>query len=397
MNLAVGLSHFGNRKVGLLDADLFGPSVPRLMNLQGKQAELSQSGAQSFPLGWIDRLTFFSSLEGKLLLPLRNHGISCMSMGFLIEDDAPVVWRGLMVMKALEQLLRQVDWEGLDVLVIDMPPGTGDTQLTISQQVPISGAVIVSTPQEIALMDARKGVNMFTKVNVPVRDSGPLDPVWGRSLMTNFNRSSGWCRTWPTFSASAVRRPTSLAKMGCGKPQRNTASRCSVSCHSRQLSKRPQMLESVRSLLSSFPPLSLLHHLVGAVVSYCGLESRLASLQGLQRVNFPSIPPTFGSHFHLPQLSFTALRRALEDDRNIHLIPALKVVTREMLKLAKMVSSPTRQFFSGQLPFLFSNRRMPSSVAMNSSRLRVWRSCRARIGRTTCEHWILQPPLLPLD
>ena len=89
-------------------------------------------------------------------------------MGFLIDEDAPVVWRGLMVMKALDQLLRQVDWEGLDFLVIDMPPGTGDTQLTISQQVPISGAVIVSTPQEIALMDARKGVNMFAKVNVPV-------------------------------------------------------------------------------------------------------------------------------------------------------------------------------------------------------------------------------------
>ena len=107
-------------------------------------------------------------LTGNLLLPLRNYGIGCMSMGFLIDEDAPVVWRGLMVMKALEQLLRQVEWSGLDVLVIDMPPGTGDTQLTISQQVPVTGAVIVSTPQEIALMDARKGVNMFTKVNIPV-------------------------------------------------------------------------------------------------------------------------------------------------------------------------------------------------------------------------------------
>lgn len=99
---------------------------------------------------------------------MTNFGVKCMSMGFLVGEEAPVVWRGLMVMKALQQLLHQVEWGELDLLVIDMPPGTGDTQLTISQQIPLSGVVIVSTPQDIALIDARKGVNMFKKVNVPI-------------------------------------------------------------------------------------------------------------------------------------------------------------------------------------------------------------------------------------
>lgn len=134
-------------KVGILDADIFGPSVPKLMNLKG-EPELTETG---------DRL-----------IPLTNYGVKCMSMGFLVDKDAPVVWRGLMVMKALQQLLHQVDWGHLDLLVIDMPPGTGDVQLTISQQVVVDGAVIISTPQDIALIDAVKGTNMFKKVNVPV-------------------------------------------------------------------------------------------------------------------------------------------------------------------------------------------------------------------------------------
>ncbi|KAM9148037.1 iron-sulfur cluster transfer protein NUBPL isoform 4-T4 [Pangshura tecta] len=100
--------------------------------------------------------------------PLKNYGITCMSMGFLVEETAPVVWRGLMVMSAIEKLLRQVDWGQLDYLVIDMPPGTGDVQLSVSQNIPVTGAVIVSTPQDIALLDARKGVEMFRKVHVPV-------------------------------------------------------------------------------------------------------------------------------------------------------------------------------------------------------------------------------------
>ncbi|KAK3828832.1 MAG: P-loop containing nucleoside triphosphate hydrolase protein [Benniella sp.] len=146
VNLALAIAGM-NKRVGLLDADIFGPSIPRLMNLSGEPALT----------GTADRL-----------VPLTNFGVKCMSMGFLIGEEDPVVWRGLMVMKALQQLLHQVDWGELDLLVIDMPPGTGDTQLTISQQIPLSGVVIVSTPQDIALIDARKGVNMFKKVNVPI-------------------------------------------------------------------------------------------------------------------------------------------------------------------------------------------------------------------------------------
>ncbi|KAF9096841.1 hypothetical protein BGX29_011008 [Mortierella sp. GBA35] len=146
VNLALAIAGM-NKRVGILDADIFGPSIPRLMNLSG-EPELT---------GTEDRL-----------VPLTNFGVKCMSMGFLVGEEAPVVWRGLMVMKALQQLLHQVEWGELDLLVIDMPPGTGDTQLTISQQIPLSGVVIVSTPQDIALIDARKGVNMFKKVNAPI-------------------------------------------------------------------------------------------------------------------------------------------------------------------------------------------------------------------------------------
>uniref|UniRef100_A0A8C0GWX2 Iron-sulfur cluster transfer protein NUBPL n=1 Tax=Chelonoidis abingdonii TaxID=106734 RepID=A0A8C0GWX2_CHEAB len=134
------------KAVGLLDADVYGPSIPKMMNLKGNP-ELSPKN---------------------LMRPLKNYGIACMSMGFLVEETAPVVWRGLMVMSAIEKLLRQVDWGQLDYLVIDMPPGTGDVQLSVSQNIPVTGAVIVSTPQDIALLDARKGAEMFRKVHVPV-------------------------------------------------------------------------------------------------------------------------------------------------------------------------------------------------------------------------------------
>uniref|UniRef100_A0A673ZYP7 Iron-sulfur cluster transfer protein NUBPL n=1 Tax=Salmo trutta TaxID=8032 RepID=A0A673ZYP7_SALTR len=140
----IGLS--ASKTVGILDADVYGPSVPKLMSLKGNP-ELT---------------------DNNLMRPLMNFGIPCMSMGFLVEDVAPIVWRGLMVMSAIEKLLRQVDWGLLDYLVIDMPPGTGDVQLSITQNVPIAGAVIVSTPQDIALLDARRGAEMFRKVNVPV-------------------------------------------------------------------------------------------------------------------------------------------------------------------------------------------------------------------------------------
>lgn len=147
VNLALGLmANDPSKSVGLLDADVYGPSVPKLMNLKGNP-ELT---------------------DDNLMIPLTNYGIPCMSMGFLVEDVAPVVWRGLMVMSAIEKLLRQVDWGSLDYLVVDMPPGTGDVQLSITQNIPISGAVIVSTPQDIALLDARRGVEMFKRMNVPV-------------------------------------------------------------------------------------------------------------------------------------------------------------------------------------------------------------------------------------
>ncbi|KAM3069662.1 hypothetical protein ACMFMG_010382 [Clarireedia jacksonii] len=153
VNLALSFARRGLRS-GILDTDIFGPSIPTLLNLSG-EPRLSSNNQ---------------------LIPLSNYGVKSMSMGYLVGDAAPVVWRGLMVMKALQQLLHEVDWGGLDVLVLDLPPGTGDTQLTITQQIVLDaeqahkslGAVIVSTPQDIALKDAVKGINMFKKINIPI-------------------------------------------------------------------------------------------------------------------------------------------------------------------------------------------------------------------------------------
>ena len=144
-NLALAFAVQG-LKVGMMDADIYGPSQPRMMGISGRP----------------------NSPDGKTLTPMSNYGVKCMSMGFLVPEDTPMIWRGPMVMGALEQMLRDVAWGELDVLVVDMPPGTGDAQLTMSQRVPLAGAVIVSTPQDIALLDARKGLNMFRKVDVPV-------------------------------------------------------------------------------------------------------------------------------------------------------------------------------------------------------------------------------------
>ncbi|MBB53803.1 MAG: hypothetical protein CMF67_05460 [Magnetovibrio sp.] len=144
-NLALGLAATGKR-VGLMDADIYGPSMPRMMGITGQPV----------------------SDDGKTLRPMENYGIKVMSIGFLVDEDTPMIWRGPMVQSALEQMMRDVNWGELDVLVVDMPPGTGDAQLTMAQRVPLTGAVIVSTPQDIALLDARKGLNMFRKVDVPV-------------------------------------------------------------------------------------------------------------------------------------------------------------------------------------------------------------------------------------
>ncbi|WP_421863328.1 iron-sulfur cluster carrier protein ApbC [Parvibaculum sp.] len=145
VNLALALSKLG-RRVGLLDADIYGPSVPRMMGLTGKP----------------------ESKDGKKLLPKEKYGIKTMSIGYLVDEDTPMIWRGPMVQSALTQMMNDVEWGELDVLVVDMPPGTGDAQLTMAQRVPLAGAIVVSTPQEIALIDARKGFAMFDKTHVPV-------------------------------------------------------------------------------------------------------------------------------------------------------------------------------------------------------------------------------------
>jgi ATP-binding protein involved in chromosome partitioning len=145
INLALGLRDLG-LKVGVLDADIYGPSVPKLLGIRGKP----------------------EMLGGNRLKPMAGYGLTVMSIGFLVAEETPMIWRGPMVMSALTQMLRDVEWGTLDVMVVDMPPGTGDAQLTMAQQVPLAGAVIVSTPQDLALIDARRGVEMFKRVNVPV-------------------------------------------------------------------------------------------------------------------------------------------------------------------------------------------------------------------------------------
>jgi ATP-binding protein involved in chromosome partitioning len=144
-NLALGLKALG-LKVGLLDADIYGPSMPKLFGVRGKP----------------------QLLEGRILQPMEAYGIKLMSIGFLVDEEAAMIWRGPMVMSAITQMLREVAWGDLDVLVVDMPPGTGDAQLTMAQATPLAGAVIVSTPQDLALIDARRGVSMFKRVEIPI-------------------------------------------------------------------------------------------------------------------------------------------------------------------------------------------------------------------------------------
>jgi ATP-binding protein involved in chromosome partitioning len=145
VNLALGLRDLG-LKVGILDADIYGPSLPKLLAIREKP----------------------QTAGGTRLKPMTRYGLTAMSIGFLIDEETPMIWRGPMVISALTQMLREVEWGALDVMVVDMPPGTGDAQLTMAQQVPLKGAVIVSTPQDLALIDARRGIAMFRRVNVPV-------------------------------------------------------------------------------------------------------------------------------------------------------------------------------------------------------------------------------------
>ncbi len=180
VNIALALLNQGAR-VGLLDADIYGPSVPIMLGLSGKP----------------------KSLDGKTMEPLVGHGLQANSIGFLIEEDSPAIWRGPMVTQALTQLLNQTNWNDLDYLIVDMPPGTGDIALTMAQKVPLTGAVIVTTPQDLALADARKGLRMFQKVNVPVlgvvenmsmhicSNCGHAEPIFGenggRNMAAEFN------------------------------------------------------------------------------------------------------------------------------------------------------------------------------------------------------------------
>ena len=133
--------------IGLLDADIYGPSIPRMIGVSKKP---------------------IMNEKNKKLIPIESYGIKCMSIGFILDEEAPTIWRGPMVMKALEQMFNGVDWGELDYLIIDLPPGTGDAQLTLAQSSKLSGSIIISTPQEVALIDARKGINMFKKVNVDI-------------------------------------------------------------------------------------------------------------------------------------------------------------------------------------------------------------------------------------
>lgn len=169
VNLALALSAEGAR-VGLLDADIYGPSQPTMMGLEGQKPE---------------------SPDGKTMTPLLNYGVQTMSIGFMIDPEQPMVWRGPMVTQALTQLLNETRWDNLDYLVIDLPPGTGDIQLTLAQKIPVTGAVIVTTPQDIALLDARKGLKMFEKVGIPIlgivenmsmhvcSNCGHIEPIFG--------------------------------------------------------------------------------------------------------------------------------------------------------------------------------------------------------------------------
>ena len=177
-NLAVAFRQMGLR-TAMLDADIYGPSLPTMMGITGRP----------------------SSPDGKTIIPMEAHGVTCMSIGFLVPQDTAMIWRGPMVMGALEQMMGDVDWGPQDVLIVDMPPGTGDAQLTMAQRVPLAGAVIVSTPQDLSLIDAKKGLNMFRKVDVPVLGivenmSYFICPSCGPISLPGVRRPHQWSTFW---------------------------------------------------------------------------------------------------------------------------------------------------------------------------------------------------------
>ena len=173
INLAASFASIG-LSVGILDADIYGPSLPRMMGINEKP----------------------TSVDGKILQPLERFNIKCMSIGFLVPEDSPTIWRGPMVMSALEQMLRDVAWGELDIMVVDMPPGTGDTQLTFSQEIKMDGVIIISTPQEIALQDVKRGIRMFDKLGVKI--IGLIDN------MSHFIGDDG--KKYPIFGEGGVKR-----------------------------------------------------------------------------------------------------------------------------------------------------------------------------------------------
>ena len=224
VNLALGLRDLG-MKVGILDADIYGPSLPKLLAIREKP----------------------QTIGGTRLKPIERYGLTVMSIGFLIEEETPMIWRGPMVMSALTQMLREVEWGTLDIMVVDMPPGTGDAQLTMAQQVPLKGAVIVSTPQDLALIDARRGIAMFKRVNVPV-----LGIVENMSTFICPN-----CGTRSRHLRPRRRAPRGRA-VGRAVPGRSSAAKCrsarprTPACRS----SRPSRTARMRRPIASSPPMS---------------------------------------------------------------------------------------------------------------------------------------------
>ena len=226
VNLALALARLG-LEVGMLDADIYGPSLPKLLAI-GEQPQTA---------------------GGTRLKPIVRHGMPVMSIGFLVEEETPMIWRGPMVMSALTQMLREVEWGKLDVMVVDMPPGTGDAQLTMAQQVPLKGAVIVSTPQDLALIDARRGIAMFRRVNVPVLGivenmstficphCGTRSDIFGHGGARARGRAA-W-RAVPRRGAAGARHPRKIrCRRAGGRERAGRAVRAGVPRHRRAGARR---------------------------------------------------------------------------------------------------------------------------------------------------------------